>query len=104
MLRVVVERIAHGERLRNSGRPNLDAILACDLRCGPMPLVICARDGELIQLVAIADAQALTHVSECEHDLRAGDLRAAKHGAGLGQLAPIDICERPEGHAMAYVE
>src|SRR5262245_60271254 len=42
ILRIVVERVTDGDRLRHRGRPNLHSISTHDLRFGPIPLSICS--------------------------------------------------------------
>src|SRR5205085_10542448 len=102
--RVVVEGVARGDGARNFGRPDLDLVLPRDLRLGPVPFSIRAGDGELFEFVAVTNLQPRAHVVECENHLQALGLRAAKGGAGRGQLAPVDFGERPARHAAAHVE
>src|SRR5712692_8616383 len=69
-----------------------------------MPFVIHTGDCKLVELVAVADPQALSHVSERENDFLTGNLCFAKHRPRLRQLAPIYVGQRPEGHALTDLE
>src|SRR5258706_2530259 len=69
-----------------------------------MPLLVRAGNGELLELVTIADLQAPADSSERENDLRTGDRRATQHRPGRGDLTVIHVTECPARHALTQVE
>src|SRR5262249_12265384 len=101
---VVIESVAHGHRLRHRVGPDFDPVFTNDPRVGPMPLAISAGDGKLVELITIAHPQTITCLIKLEHGFPAGELRLAKHRTGFGQLATIDVHQRPTSHALADVE
>ena len=68
MLRIVVEGVSHGQRIRHRIGPNLDTIFPNYPGLGPVPLVIRARDRKLLQLIAIENLQACARLIEREYD------------------------------------
>src|SRR5204862_3709838 len=104
MLRVVIEGVPHGQWLRHSVRPNLDAIFSNDLCLGPVPSAILAGDCELLKSVAVANLQALSHLIEGENDLPPADLCPKVSRSRLSELASVHIGQGPARHPLAYVE
>ena len=101
---IVIESVTHRGGLRNRVRPDFDSIFTDDLRVGPIPLAVSAGGGKLVELVTIANPQAITCLVKLEHSFMPGELRFAKDRTRPRQLAAVDVRERPERHALTDVE
>src|SRR5882724_8987252 len=59
---------------------------------------------KLIQLIAVADFQALTGISKCQNNLRAVGFRFGEHRSRLCNLMTVSIGQCPTGHPLPNVE
>src|SRR2546421_1220547 len=104
MLRIVVERIANGQRLRHGGGPYLHTVLANDAGFSPLPFVVRSCNSKLVEPVAIANLQTLAHIGKSQHDFWSGNHCRPKRGARLSDFASVDLRQGPLRHAPAHVQ
>src|SRR4051794_20516271 len=98
--RVVGPGVADGDRVGDLFRPDLDLVLAHDLRLGLVEPPVARRDGETSRIGDVERLEAAADVVEREDDLVALLLHLFIHRAMVGDVHAVVARQGPAGEPV----